>query len=635
MSLAAPLALALGGLAIPIILLYMLRLRRREQLISSILFWQELARDRSANAPWQKLRRNIFLILQLLILAALVLALAQPSILSADPVDGQVFILLDASASMAANDGEGGKSRFEGAVEQINQMAGQINGNDRVTLISVADSPVVLAAGSNDQQRLATVLAGAAPELTYADWPAAFALVNGLRQGTDNPRIVILSDGALPNNLPPLAGDVRFIPVGIASDNLGISVLGSRNQAEQSEVLVGVRNYGPNAQTALLSIFLDNQLHDSRRVELGAGEEKSLSWLIPPGVASVEAAVSPADGGSDYLPVDDRAWTLLNNSEGATVKLVTDGNQFLERIFAILPNFTVTRVAAEDYAVAEDDERYDLTVYDGVPIPQNLPDGNVLIFDPQPPTTAEEGNTALIVGEVFTNTLVTRMADDSRLTDVAWRDVNVAQARRVEGVGLIPLIDAEGGALLLAGEIDERRVAVFPFDLTASDLPLRVAFPVIMANITEWLSAGASITVAGQAEPGTVVALSRYPRADSIRVRLPGGETWTRSNLGEGGPIYFDQTDQTGRYAIEYIDDSGKLIQLGQFVINFFNPSESDISTSEVIRLGASEVLSEDEEIGGMRELWAIVLGVGLLLITLEWCLAYHRGLNRLLSKAR
>jgi len=42
MSFIAPLALILSALAVPIILLYMLRLRRREVQVSSTLLWQQL-----------------------------------------------------------------------------------------------------------------------------------------------------------------------------------------------------------------------------------------------------------------------------------------------------------------------------------------------------------------------------------------------------------------------------------------------------------------------------------------------------------------------------------------------------------------------------------------------------------------
>ncbi|MBL8165950.1 MAG: BatA domain-containing protein, partial [Anaerolineae bacterium] len=80
MSFLTPLALLGALLAIPIILLYMLRLRRREVVVSSTFLWQQIVRDNEANTPWQRLRRNLLLLLQLIILALLVLALARPFI---------------------------------------------------------------------------------------------------------------------------------------------------------------------------------------------------------------------------------------------------------------------------------------------------------------------------------------------------------------------------------------------------------------------------------------------------------------------------------------------------------------------------------------------------------------------------
>ncbi len=98
MSFLTPVALALGAIAGPIILLYMLRLRRREVQVSSTLLWQQLLRDREANAPWQRLRRNLLLLLQLLILAALVIALARPFVEVPTVTTGRIALLIDASA---------------------------------------------------------------------------------------------------------------------------------------------------------------------------------------------------------------------------------------------------------------------------------------------------------------------------------------------------------------------------------------------------------------------------------------------------------------------------------------------------------------------------------------------------------
>ena len=70
MGLLAPLAL-IGLSRVPIIVaFYMLRLRRPERPVSSTFLWQQLVRDVEANAPWQRLRRSLLLLLQLLLAVA-------------------------------------------------------------------------------------------------------------------------------------------------------------------------------------------------------------------------------------------------------------------------------------------------------------------------------------------------------------------------------------------------------------------------------------------------------------------------------------------------------------------------------------------------------------------------------------
>src|SRR5574341_1136278 len=104
MSFLTPLALIGGLIAIPIILLYMLRLRRREVVVSSTYLWRQVVQDQEANTPWQRLRRNLLLLLQLLILALLLIALARPFMTVQVVSSGQTALLLDASASMNATD---------------------------------------------------------------------------------------------------------------------------------------------------------------------------------------------------------------------------------------------------------------------------------------------------------------------------------------------------------------------------------------------------------------------------------------------------------------------------------------------------------------------------------------------------
>ena len=73
MTWGAPLLAGIVALiAIPaLLILYFLKLRRKTVEISTTLLWRQAIQDLQANAPFQKLRKNILLLLQLLALAAI------------------------------------------------------------------------------------------------------------------------------------------------------------------------------------------------------------------------------------------------------------------------------------------------------------------------------------------------------------------------------------------------------------------------------------------------------------------------------------------------------------------------------------------------------------------------------------
>src|SRR6187397_2308817 len=104
-----------AAIVIPsLLVLYFLKLRRREMAVSSTLLWKKAVQDLQVNAPFQKLRKNLLLLLQLLILLFLLLALSRP-VTNFTPGAGKVaVILVDRSASMATRDPElKGKTRLD------------------------------------------------------------------------------------------------------------------------------------------------------------------------------------------------------------------------------------------------------------------------------------------------------------------------------------------------------------------------------------------------------------------------------------------------------------------------------------------------------------------------------------------
>ncbi|MCZ7669589.1 MAG: hypothetical protein M5U34_21640 [Chloroflexi bacterium] len=119
---------------------------------------------------------------------------------------------------------------------------------------------------------------------------------------------------------------------------------------------------------------------------------------------------------------------------------------------------------------------------------------------------------------LFSDTVAIRLADSPLLQFVDWRDVHIRQAKRVEAAWARPLVEAEGGPLLLIGERNGQRIAVLPFDLRHSDLPLQIAFPILMANITIRLSPGRAFDAPTGLQPGDPVSISPAAATTAVLV---------------------------------------------------------------------------------------------------------------------
>src|SRR2546423_4306342 len=104
MPFATPLAL-LGLLFVPaVVAMYLLKLRRDEAIVPSTLLWNRLVADVEANAPWQRLRRSLLLLLQLLLVIALAILAARPFVERPAGLARDIVLVIDASASMGATD---------------------------------------------------------------------------------------------------------------------------------------------------------------------------------------------------------------------------------------------------------------------------------------------------------------------------------------------------------------------------------------------------------------------------------------------------------------------------------------------------------------------------------------------------
>ena len=624
MSFLAPAAFAGLAIAIPVLLLYMLRLRRREQVISSTFLWQQVIQDTEANTPWQRLRRNLLLFLQLLILLLMVLALARPFVTVPTVSAGKIALLVDASASMTAND-MGGQTRFEAAVGQALGIVNNMNPQDRISLIRVGEVAEPLTPYTDDKAELRLALNSMMASHGRADWDTALTLAAAGAAGAENFSIVMISDGgigpatSLPANIPqPI-----YVPVGESGDNVAITALAVRSLAGQApELFAQVTNYGDSPADISLVIRLDDVLRLSRSGTIPPRSQLPIPFDEPVTEAfnTLSASLTFDSDVQDFLALDNRAWTVRNEVNTRRIFYVSEGNNlFVEQVLRSLPGVQTFRGNASNKQLPGD--QFDLYVFNSW-LPNRLPDGDMLIINPPGSTSLfAVGRTieaAANIEIVASESPITAFVDLDEMSLLQFREVTAAWAR--------PLIRAAGGDILLVGEANARQIAILPFDVRDSNLPLLIAYPILMANLLDWFSPADIVSLPDGLSVGDSLVIQPPLLADGLRITSPTGEV--RDLPVNGNTLVFTDTSQLGLYRLEIIQ-AGEVTQAQSFAVNLFATGESDIEPAAegALALGGGAAAAETDAQLGLQEFWVILVVLALLVLSMEW-FAYHRRLR-------
>ena len=640
MSFLAPLAFLFALLAIPIFLLYMLKIRRRDEVVSSTFLWQQLLKEQQANAPWQRLKYQILLLIQLLILTAMILALARPSITVQTIVSGPTVIVLDGSASMVATDVE--PNRFEVAKTAAHLIVDNLSADAPVTIILAGIRASLLASNETNHAAVFKALSEAHAEQGGADWKGAFSLAAGAASKPDQNNefttsTVIISDGGLPNGLPPLPGNLRFMPIGKSGDNIGITALAVRAAPGNLQLFVSIQNFGTEAHQVILSVYGDEQLFQSKQVDLGGGQRAALIIdHAPEAAVKFKAQLSAAPGGKtpiDAFSLDDTAFTIYQPASGGKVLLMSPGNVFLKQLIENMPSIKpFEMLSGADKQISVPSESYDIYILDGI-VPPNLPPGNLMIVNPPQ-------NSYFSVAGSFTDTNDVQLTDSPLARFVDWSNVHVSSAQKVTLPAWAQvIIQAKGGPLVFVGENAGRRVAVVTFDLHNSDLPLQITYPILFSNLMQYLARSHQLSIESmlnasqvdtvvdsvkeenlQINPGDRILISPHDEVGKIEVTLPDGSI--QPVVPVDGKIDYDQTQQVGLYYVKYPERADLPVE--PFAVNLFNADEENIAPKTGLMIGEKPLKANLDTVAGQREYWPWLVGLALAVLMLEWGL-YHR----------
>jgi Ca-activated chloride channel family protein len=635
MSLLAPLALIGGLILAPIIVaMYLLKLRREDRPVSSTFLWQRMVRDVEANAPWQKLRRNILLLLQLLLLALLVFALARPFFRTAGIAGRNLIVIIDRSASMSATDVA--PSRLDAAKRQAIALIDQLPDGGRATVIAAGGQMDVPAAATTDRRQLRQAINGITPRNGGgSDLSQALTLASALAAREAESEVAIISDGNV--KIPPdlkVPATVRYFPIGARRDNVAISALALQPGPAGQTLFAQATNYGPDPVTRRMDIYLDGSLFNAYELDLPAGRDQAIVVDVPAQVAIAEARLaSEGDQAADALPLDDRAWAAGSGGSATTVRIVGPGNTFLERALGLLPGIRVTLAPTSTTTFTETAAQVPLTIFDRV-VPPTLPAGNLLFI--APPRSTEFFS---VTGELEFPPLRPAPGEDPLLRNVSLSEVSVLKAARlVPGAWARTVVDSDGGPLLAAGEKDGRRVVVLAFDLRNSDLPLQVAFPLLISNVVSYLAPGSGAD-ATQLVPGQPLAIPVDKTVTEVRLTRPDGQELplevTRGPTGDGQAIYAD-TDALGVYTVEQ-RAGDQVLARQRYTVNLFSAEESRIARKDelnVAQMSGQQVASTGERVG-RHEIWRWLAAAALALLVIEWLVYQRNGIAYLRQRWR
>lgn len=607
MELLTPLGLlALAGVP-AIVALYFLRRKHPPRVVGSLLLWVEARATVLRGRPWERFRPSVLLWLQLLALALVAVALGQPACVQEGVKAQRVVLVLDASASMGATDGS--PTRFADAIAQARTTVEAAPDGSEVALLIAGTSTRVAEPFARDHRRLLQALdriASEGPDQGPGRVQEAMLLAFQIG-GTDTERrIVLLTDGAFAHELMPAlpAGQVDVVGVGTSSANLAITTFELRRAPEQrfgGSAVVTVSNTGDTRLTGHLEVSVDGSTIEAHKVELDPGAARTYGMPFTAEAGRFTARLSDTEG--DLLATDDVAYAVLAPPRPVAVGL-EGASPLVER--AILANASFRR--------ALPDETPDVTVYDGH-FPMTPPTGRFLAITPP------DDNPLVTFGEPVTRPAVARWdAGHPVLHHVDFGRVRFGELRRVEvKAPLTPLAEfaGQGGPALLSGQTPSWRGVVVPFPLHESDLPLKVAFPVLLYNAIGWLQPG------GQSEDravagGDPIVVPAAP-GDTLTVRGPGGRTHraTLDAAASDGAYRFAETHRTGFYEVE-VERDGEATTAA-YGVSLANAVESEIRPHKRLATPRGAPLVAAESVRHTSSLVYLFLLIGLLVLCIEW----------------
>ncbi|MDE0268672.1 MAG: VWA domain-containing protein [Acidimicrobiaceae bacterium] len=526
-----PMGLWWATLAIPVLLLYILKPKRPPRVVSSIFLWTPLERPITAAKPFRMIRPSWLLFLQLLAVALLTIAIANPVLVSPASLAEHTVFLIDGSGSMLAQDGT--PDRLADAKARAREVRRELPTGGIASVIEVGPRPRVMLSSSPDINAFDEAVEVTSATTGRADFAAAFALAEGLETPNSPIGFVLVSDGGLTEE------EQRLLPAGTTYEQVGSdadnrAIVGLDVEALPNELYVAVTlaNRGRSATTQTLRLDVDGRTRERVELDFSVGRTFVYETTLTVG-DRVDAYLE----GEDLLAADNYRTAVSWRRQPIRVRLVGNSDLFIDALLSAVDGIKLVQDG--------DSEGPDLIIYNQSAVPAEpstpflaiRPPGGVL-------TTPGAVPAVSVVGEVTLPALTLFRSDDSLLQGIDLSELAVATAQQVQTDTAEVLLGAESAPLLLRGRTNGVRFAYLAFQLADSNLPLQLAFPLLGDRLLSELT--------GTVLPPAAIEVGRVldvPSQLGAVITDPSGAV---SDLAPGTPGFV--TDQPGLWSIDIPD---------------------------------------------------------------------------------
>ena len=693
MNFLSPTSLLLFGLALPIVALYILRLRRRREPVSTLMFWEELFRERQTTSLFQRLKHLLSLLLQLLFLTLLVLSIARPQFAFITESARQLVLIIDQSASMnAIEEDADGRTRLEVAKESALRSIDGLRFMDEMTVISSHTRPIIHIPFTNHQKSLREAIHGIQPTDISTNLEPAYDLAYAIAQTKPNPEIVIFSDfQAVSESLlakleskpeqntdteaPDLEVKRHLIRIGKASDNVGITKFRVRKSlvnAFDYQTLLRVVNASEAEKQFNVELYFDENLFDVRPYTLAPGESKSEIFSNFAFEGGKLKAVLDIE---DPLVSDNIAYATLPKRDLIPVLLVTVENPFLQKALAVDEQIQLTVLTPTEYETdftrrgevssPEEKKDYQVVIFDRYS-PPSLGDGNYMFIYPPAVDSSEtekRGNLAPTwkIGAALETPIITDWERTHPiLQHVHLENVQIGTAYQVTPPATAQVLARSFESPVLFVDVKPNQKVVFAaINILESDLPLRIAFPVIIANTIQWFQQRAEIleyhlhtgevlkqqieSIDGISQPALKTETDS-PESTPKLVKITGPEDQTWEFPVEGDALLFEQTQRAGFYELKISEAADSTQEEAQvppetsdsiednsgtvWAVNLADATESHIGADPAVEDMTKESVAQSSAALLRYPPWVYLVFLAVGLSVVEWFLYQRRRID-------